>query len=343
MLLAIPKKLAREGVLRMAVDSKLIWLQHRADHQPALVQPADLSFHRCGKGGGKVLILDALVCQLPPITTNPIQPCPWAPLAGLCLVPGRPQKIIGGFIAGLCTKLMALFQQPALATATPQMVSSLAAGLASVHNGVGCIGSILSQQVDVAVTDSPGLAGSRDDLWRQPQAACLVLLACCAVYGDRALLSKAETIPALAEFIDLNCERPQQGGPASPTITRLKGLALLLYTEIIDIDDDSFGVRQTSSSDGQNSAALSCPQQFLNIVIERSGSSHARCPVRALGTRTDVVAPLLIALPPSPAVTVLLFPSFFWFAAVAIGIAAPAIRPEPVSCHFGPSGFRSGC
>ena len=36
-LLAIPKKLAREGVLRMAVDSKLIWLQHRADHQPALV------------------------------------------------------------------------------------------------------------------------------------------------------------------------------------------------------------------------------------------------------------------------------------------------------------------
>ena len=163
----------------------------------------------------------------------------------------------------------------AIATATPQMVSSLATGLASVHNGVGCIGSILSQQVDVAGTDSPGLAGTHDDIGRQPQAACLVLLTCCAVYGDRALLSKAETIPALAEFVDLNCERPRQGVPTSPTITRLKGLALLLYTEIIDVDEswaDSFSVRQTGSSDGQNLAALSCPQQFLNIVIERSGA-----------------------------------------------------------------------
>ena len=52
-LLAIPKKLAREGVLRMAVDSKLIWLQHRADHQPALVQPADYHFIAVEKEGGK--------------------------------------------------------------------------------------------------------------------------------------------------------------------------------------------------------------------------------------------------------------------------------------------------
>ena len=53
----------------------------------------------------------------------------------------------------------------------------------------------------------PHLAGAPDDIWRKPQAACLALLTCCAVYGDRALLSKAETIPVLAEFVDLNFER----------------------------------------------------------------------------------------------------------------------------------------
>ena len=69
----------------------------------------------------------------------------------------------------------------------------------------------------------------------------------------------------------------RHGAPASSTNARLKGLVLLLYTELIDVDDNGgrLGARQTSSGQqrgtqpAQHSAARSCPQQFLNIVVER--------------------------------------------------------------------------